>query len=263
MSRRKHKKPFIEFDYINGTCHVNTKPHPILKFILILIFIIQIGCSIASNFQTPQTNHITHSEYTNKVEDLTYSGKPYVTVNNNHPSFTKDELKKAKNSFETYSKLDELGRCGNAMASVNKDIMPTEERGEIGSVKPTGWHTIKYDWIDGKYLYNRCHLIGYQLTGENANPKNLITGTRYLNIDGMLKFENLIADYVNETNNHVLYRVTPIFKDQNLVANGVVMEAESVEDNGVGLSFHIYAFNVQPGVDIDYKTGFSTKSKSK
>lgn len=161
-------------------------------------------------------------------------------------------------SFETYSSLDSLGRCGVAYANVGQDLMPTEERGSIGQVKPTGWHTVKYDCVDGKYLYNRCHLLGYQLTAENANTKNLITGTRYLNIEGMLPFENMVADYVKETNNHVLYRVTPVFDGDNLVATGVLMEGYSVEDQGDGVTFCIFAYNAQPGVEIDYATGDST-----
>lgn len=183
------------------------------------------------------------------------NGKPYVVIDNK-PSFSKKEI--TKKSYETYSELDSYGRCGVAMACVGKDIMPTEERGAIGQVKPSGWHTIKYDCVDGKYLYNRCHLIGYQLTGENANEKNLITGTRYLNVDGMLSFENMVADYVKETNNHVMYRVTPIYEGDNLLASGVEMEAYSVEDNGEGISFHVYCYNVQPGVKIDYKNGDSS-----
>ena len=158
-------------------------------------------------------------------------------------------------SFEYYSDLDELGRCGTAYSSVGTDLMPTEKRGSISKVKPSGWQVSKYDFVDGKYLYNRCHLIGYQLTAENANEKNLITGTRYLNVDGMLPFENLVADYVKETENHVLYRVTPVFEGNNLVASGVLMEAESVEDAGDGVEYCVYVYNVQPGVEIDYATG--------
>lgn len=187
-----------------------------------------------------------------------YSGKPYVEINGNNPSFASSDFTTA--SFEKYSDLDSLGRCGVAYANVGKDIMPTEERGSIGSVKPTGWHTVKYDNVDGKYLYNRCHLIGYQLTAENANEKNLITGTRYLNVEGMLPFENMVADYVKETGNHVLYRVTPIFEGNNLVASGVHVEAKSVEDNGEGICFNVYCYNVQPGVTIDYATGESSLS---
>ena len=180
----------------------------------------------------------------------------YVVLNNNEPEFTEDDM--ITKSFESYSELDSLGRCGVAFANVGKDIMPTEERGAIGQVKPTGWQTVKYDIVDGKYLYNRCHLIGYQLTGENANKENLITGTRYLNIDGMLGFENAIADYVEETGNHVLYRVTPIYVGNELVCRGVKMEALSVEDNGEGIKFNVFAYNAQPGVEIDYLTGDST-----
>ena len=184
-----------------------------------------------------------------------YSGEPYVVVNDNQPDFPEEDY--TVNSFESYSPLDELGRCGTAYANVGIDLMPTEERGSIGQVKPSGWHTVKYDCVDGKYLYNRCHLIGYQLTAENANEENLITGTRYLNVDGMLPFENLVADYVKETENHVLYRVTPIFQGDDLVASGVLMEAESVEDGGDGVCFCVYVYNVQPGVTIDYATGES------
>ncbi len=182
-----------------------------------------------------------------------YSGAPYVEVNGNVPYFTETDL--TSESFEYYSDLDELGRCGTAYSSVGTDLMPTEKRGSISKVKPTGWQTAKYDFVDGKYLYNRCHLIGYQLTAENANAKNLITGTRYLNVDGMLPFENLVADYVKETENHVLYRVTPVFDGDNLVASGVLMEAESVEDDGDGVEYCVYVYNVQPGVEIDYATG--------
>lgn len=185
-----------------------------------------------------------------------YSGFPFVSLNNNTPSFSKDEI--TTSSYEHYSSLDSLGRCGVVHACIGKDIMPTEERGSIGMVKPTGWHTVKYDCVDGKYLYNRCHLIGYQLTGENANTKNLITGTRYMNVDGMLPFENLVADYVKETGNHVLYRVTPIFKGNNLLANGVQIEAYSVEDSGDGVCFNVFVYNVQPQIRIDYATGDSS-----
>lgn len=185
-----------------------------------------------------------------------YSGKAYTSVNGNVPYFSAAEL--TTQSFETYSDLDSLGRCGVTYACIGKDLMPTEERGSIGMVKPTGWHTVRYDnLVDGKYLFNRCHLIGYQLTGENANTKNLITGTRYLNIEGMLPFENMVADYIQETNNHVLYRVTPIFEGNNLLANGVLMEGYSVEDKGAGVSYCVFAYNVQPGIEIDYATGES------
>ena len=186
-----------------------------------------------------------------------YDGSPYVELDGGQPAFTAEE-KKETDSYETYASLDRLGRCGTAEACVGQDLMPTEKRGEIGMVKPSGWHTVRYDGVvDGKYLYNRCHLIGYQLTGENANEKNLITGTRYLNVVGMLPFEDEVADYVQETSNHVLYRVTPVFEGTDLVARGVEMEAWSVEDSGEGVCFHVYCYNVQPGVEIDYATGES------
>ena len=182
-----------------------------------------------------------------------YSGTPYTEVNGNQPYFTEEEL--TTQSFETYSELDSLGRCGMAYANVGQDLMPTEPRGEIGAVKPTGWHLVKYDNVDGKYLYNRCHLIAYMLAAENANPQNLITGTRYLNVQGMLPFETKVCDYVKNTGNHVLYRVTPIFDGDNLLADGVLMEAYSVEDAGEGICFCVFAYNVQPGIGIDYATG--------
>ena len=184
-----------------------------------------------------------------------FSTSPFAVINDNKPYFKDDEITTV--SFERYSDLDSLKRCGITMACIGIDIMPTSEREPIGMVKPTGWHTVKYDCVDGKYLYNRCHLIGFQLTGENANEKNLITGTRYLNVDGMLPFENMVADYVKETKNHVMYRVTPIYKGNNLVANGVLMEALSVEDNGDGICFNIYCYNAQPQITIDYATGES------
>ena len=184
-----------------------------------------------------------------------FSGEPYVVLNDNQPDFPEEDF--TTESFEQYAPLDLLGRCGPAYANVGTDLMPTEERGSIGQVKPSGWQTVKYDFVDGKYLYNRCHLIGYQLTGENANEENLITGTRYLNVEGMLPFENLVADYVQETGSHVLYRVTPIFEGDNLVASGVQMEAMSVEDQGEDVCFNVYVYNVQPGVTIDYATGDS------
>ncbi len=190
------------------------------------------------------------------VPSDTQTEEPYIKVNGNVPRFS-DEEKKTAAAFENYSDLDALGRCGVAFACVGKETMPTEERGPIGSIKPSGWHSVKYDFVDGKYLYNRCHLIGYQLTAENANEKNLITGTRYLNTKGMLPFENMVADYVKETGNHVLYRVTPVFEGKNLVASGVYMEAYSVEDDGDGICFYVYVFNRQPGVKIDYLTGDS------
>lgn len=201
----------------------------------------------------PQVDKVTPSQ------TPVYSSSPYVVVNNNIPLFTETEKSTTK-SFEKYSDLDSLGRCGVAYSCIGKDIMPTGQRGEIGQVKPSGWQTVKYDFVDGKYLYNRCHLIGWQLTGENANSKNLITGTRYMNVNGMLPFENMVDDYIEETNNHVLYRVTPVFQGNELVARGVQIEAYSVEDNGDGICFNVYCFNVQPGVKIDYLTGLSALS---
>ena len=194
------------------------------------------------------------------IEDISqnipeYSGSPYVELNGNIPFF--NEIEKVTDSFEYYSEQDSLGRCSVAFACIGKDLMPTEERGAIGNVRPTGWHTVKYEGIDGNYLYNRCHLIGYQLTGENANVNNLITGTRYLNVVGMLPFENETADYVKTTGNHVLYRVTPVFQGDNLLADGVIIEAYSVEDNGAGICFNVFCYNVQPGIYIDYATGES------
>lgn len=196
----------------------------------------------------------------NLKDHAAYNGKPYVELNDNVPNFTTREKNNTK-AFENYHRLDALGRCGTAYANICKDLMPTEKRGAIGMVKPSGWNTVKYDVVDGKYLYNRCHLIGFQLAGENANKKNLITGTRYLNVDGMLPFEDEVADYVKDTDHHVLYRVTPVFKGDNLVAEGVEMEAYSVEDKGKGICFHVFVYNVQPGVTIDYATGESRLSK--
>ena len=220
-----------------------TKLKRILPFVLILCLILS-GCTIAIPVQSVDISQIPD-----------YSSSPYIAVNGNRPDFSESDL--TTRSFETYSSLDYLGRCGTAYANVGQDLMPTEERGSIGRVKPSGWQTAKYDCVDGKYLYNRCHLIGYQLTGENANEKNLITGTRYMNVMGMLPFENMVADYVKETGNHVLYRVTPIFSGTDLVASGVQMEAMSVEDNGDGVLFNVYCYNVQPGIAIDYANGDS------
>lgn len=203
----------------------------------------------------PQEDLVNNNSYVSLDAIPAYEGKAYVAVNNNEPFFTDSDM--TTTAFENYSDLDSLGRCGVAYANICKDIMPTEERGKIGMIKPSGWHTVKYDVIKDRYLYNRCHLIGYQLAGENANPKNLITGTRYLNVEGMLPFENLVADYVNNTGNHVLYRVTPMFSGSNLVANGVLIEAKSVEDNGGGILFNVYCYNVQPGVGINYENGDS------
>lgn len=184
-----------------------------------------------------------------------YIGNAYIEINGNIPYFTEEDY--TEDSFEKYGEHDSLGRCTEAYACIGSDLMPDEKRGSIGQIKPSGWHTVKYDIVDGKYLYNRCHLIGYRLSGENANPNNLITGTRYLNTEGMLPFEDKVAEYVHETNNHVLYRVTPVFSDDNLLADGVLMEGYSVEDNGEGITFNVFAYNVQPGIAIDYSDGSS------
>lgn len=231
-----------------------------LNILLILIVSLSVlsGCSAGENnfFNDLDITAQSTSDYVNydlsNIPD--YDGKAYVELNGNVPEFSKSE-KTYSESFEEYGKLDSLGRCTYAVSCIGKDLMPTEKRGSIGSVKPSGWHISKYDFVDGKYLYNRCHLIGYQLTAENANERNLITGTRYLNVEGMLPFENDVADYIEITNNHVYYKVTPIFEGNNLVANGVQMQAYSVEDNGQGISFNVYCYNVQPGVAIDYATG--------
>jgi len=213
--------------------------------------------ALVAVFIVSSCNTREYSESVMHVPD--FSEAAYVIINDNKPGFT--DLDMTTESYEFYSELDNLGRCGYAMACIGNEIMPMEERGSIGQIKPCGWHTVKYDHIDGKYLYNRCHLIGYQLTGENANVQNLITGTRYLNVEGMLPFENMVADYVKETGNHVLYRVTPVFHNDELVARGVQMEAWSVEDNGEGICFNIYAYNNQPGVKINYLDGTSSLTK--
>ncbi len=197
--------------------------------------------------------------YSSSVMDVpAFADEAYVVIHDNLPEFSEEDM--TTRAYENYAPLDALGRCGYAMACIGPELMPTEERGSIGQVKPSGWQTAKYDFVDGKYLYNRCHLIGYQLTGENANELNLITGTRYLNVEGMLPFENMVADYIKETGNHVLYRVTPVFDGDHLVARGVQMEAWSVEDEGAGICFNVYAYNNQPGVVIDYATGVSALS---
>lgn len=222
-------------------------------FIIILLVALFVGnnasCGIDRNVSKNKDVTLLASEY---------DGEPFIEVNGNAAFF--DSADYITECFETYSDLDSLGRCGVAYANISKELMPTEERGEIGAVRPSGWHTVKYpDVIEDLFLYNRCHLIGYQLSGENANEKNLITGTRYLNVEGMLPFENEVADYVRRTGNHVLYRVTPVFEGDNLVAEGVLMEAYSVEDEGEGVEFCVFIYNVQPGIEIDYKTGESKK----
>ena len=230
----------------------------ILSIILSIVLFLS-GCNIWFTNDISGQNALFIGITDTKVETIVdvpeFTNEPYVIINDNKPEFTEEDL--VTKSYESYSELDYLGRCGVAMACIGIDIMPTEERGAIGMIKPTGWHTVKYDNINGKYLYNRCHLIGYQLTGENDNTKNLITGTRYLNVNGMLPFEDLIADYVKTTENHVIYRVTPIFSGENLLASGVQMEGMSVEDGGEAICFNVYAYNAQPDIVIDYKTGDS------
>ena len=235
--------------------------YPVAAFLLLLALLFG-GCS----YNQPGLDTQAIQENTQKSYESTdipaYAGNSFVILDGNKPSFSKKDRERT-DAFETYSNLDKLGRCGVAYANICKELMPTEERGAIGMVKPTGWHTVKYDNVEGKYLYNRCHLIGYQLAGENANEKNLITGTRYLNVTGMLKFEDRVADYVKATDHHVLYRVTPVFEGDNLVATGLEMEAYSVEDCGKGVSFHVFVYNIQPGITIDYVIGESWTDDSK
>ena len=224
-----------------------------IVFSIIIIANALCGCVAKENINEESRTTIASSDILKNIPPFT--DKPYVTINDNIPAFSKEDI--TADCFESYSPLDSLGRCGIAMACIGLETMPVAERQYIGNVKPTGWHTIKYDIVNGKYLYNRCHLIGYQLTAENANKLNLITGTRYMNTDGMLPFENLTCDYIKETLNHVLYRVTPIFEGDNLVARGVQMEALSVEDNGEGVCFNVFVYNCQPGIDINYTDGSS------
>ena len=228
------------------------KKHPKLTIsIIALLVVISIAVLAFNKLFDDKNGHIPNATLDNIPA---FDGEtPYVTINDNRPFFTEDEI--VSTSYEKYGERDGLGRCTVCTACVGVDIMPTEDRESISHIDPTGWVNAEYDFIDGKYVYNRCHLIGFQLTGENANRENLITGTRFLNIKGMLPFENMIADYVKETKNHVMLRVTPIFEGDNLVASGVLMEAWSVEDNGEGICFNIYAYNCQPGVEIDYATG--------
>lgn len=226
----------------------------LLSGVLVLSLLLS-GCELG----LPQENQQASAVSVSLEEVPAYSGSPYVELDGNQPGFSLEE--RTTDSFETYSTLDALGRCGPAYACVGQDLMPTEDRESISSVHPTGWVQAEYDFVEGGSLYNRCHLIGFQLTGENANEENLITGTRYMNVEGMLPFENMVADYIKETGNHVLYRVTPVFEGENLVASGVVMEALSVEDEGEGVCFHVYVYNVQPGVEIDYATGESWETR--
>ena len=231
----------------------------LILIIVILGLIIQCFPELSSDVKK-LTNRFFSNDcviYSYDIDDIPeYNGEPYVILNNNIPNFEESDY--STNSFENYSDLDKLGRCGVAFANIGLDLMPTEERGYIGNIKPSGWHTVKYDIVDGKYLYNRCHLIGYQLTSENANEKNLITCTRYMNTVGMLGFENEVAEYIKKTGNHVLYRVTPMYEGNNLLASGVNIEALSVEDKGKGIQFNVYVYNVQDGILIDYSDGSSS-----
>lgn len=224
----------------------------------VLVTILILGAVVGALQKEPAVD--ADRNETISISDLpAYSGEPYVILNGNKPDFGEnlnDTL-----VYEEYGQLDSLGRCTEAIACIDESLMPTEDRGDIGSVKPTGWQSIKYDFVDGNSLYNRCHLIGFQLTGENANERNLITGTRYMNVEGMLPFENMIADYIKETGNRVLYRVTPVFDGRELVARGVQLEAYSIEDGGNGVCFNVYCYNVQPGVEIDYATGESRETE--
>ena len=231
----------------------------LILIIVILGLIIQCFPELSSDVKKLTNRFFSNDSviYSYDIDDIPeYNGEPYVILNNNIPNF--EESGYSTNSFENYSDLDKLGRCGVAFANIGLDLMPTEERGYIGNIKPSGWHTVKYDIVDGKYLYNRCHLIGYQLTSENANEKNLITCTRYMNIVGMLGFENEVAEYIKKTGNHVLYRVTPMYEGNNLLASGVNIEALSVEDKGKGIQFNVYVYNVQDGILIDYSDGSSS-----
>lgn len=234
--------------------------------LILSLLLLLCGCSqdiqgTADIQTTERSNEYSDTQNSYTILDVPeYTYEPYVVLNDNQPNF--DEGSYTVTAFEEYGDLDSLGRCTVAYACIGTEIMPTEERGEIGQIKPTGWHTVKYDCVDGKYLYNRCHLIGYQLTGENANEKNLITGTRYMNTEGMLPFENMVAQYVTSTENHVLYRVTPVFNENNLLCDGVQIEALSMEDDGEGVCFNVYCYNTQPGVRIDYKTGESSLIES-
>ena len=228
----------------------NIKKYIVLALVLAMGFIYnEYTDSTDSSFKTQEVSSLSD------IED--YSGSDFVNVNNNVPFFTEED--KIRSSFEEYGDLDSLGRCTEAFAIVSKETMPTEKRGSIGMIKPTGWHTVKYNNVEGKYLYNRCHLIGYQLTGENANPNNLITCTRQMNSETMLMFENKVANYVKDSEGRVLYRVTPYFEGDNLLSKGVLMEAYSLDDNGKGLMFNVFVYNVQNGISIDYATGESRK----
>ena len=247
---------------MQGEINMRKRNHYPVAVLLLLLALLFGGCSyVQSGLDTQAVQENTQKSY-ESTDIPAYAGNSFVILDDNKPAFSKQDRERT-DAFETYSDLDELDRCGVAYANICKELMPTEERGAIGMVKPTGWHTVKYDNVEGKYLYNRCHLIGYQLAGENANEKNLITGTRYLNVTGMLKFEDQVADYVKATDHHVLYRVTPVFEGDNLVATGLEMEAYSVEDSGKGVSFHVFVYNIKPGITIDYATGESWTDDSK
>ncbi|MBU5463002.1 DNA/RNA non-specific endonuclease [Lachnoclostridium sp. MSJ-17] len=210
--------------------------------------------NLSTTEQTQPTTNASNNQPFDLSEIPSYSGNPYYEINDNQPFFKADEL--TTDTFKEFSELDSLGRCGVAFACLGTDSLPTEERGEIGMIKPTGWHTVRYDdIIEDKYLYNRCHLIAFELSGENANPKNLITGTRYMNVKGMLPFENRVRNYIENTNQHVMYRITPVFEGNNLVATGVLMESYSVEDDGEGICFNVFCYNVQPQIKINYADG--------
>lgn len=235
----------------------------VLLLVLVFASVLMNGCSSEELLKDTAQEKV-QDKAQDTVEDFAqglpdYTGNPYVEVHDNQPSFTEQDMEQG--SFERYSDLDEKGRCGVAFACVGQDLMPREKRGNISHIKPSGWQKARYDFVEGKNLYNRCHLIAHQLTGEDANEKNLITGTRYFNVEGMLPFENQVADYVKETNHHVLYRVTPYYEGNNLVASGVQIEGYSLEDKGAGICFNVYVFNVQPGVVIDYATGESAKEE--
>ena len=218
---------------------------------VVFFLLLAVGLFIYLNFFGPGA--VPHADSVEQVPP--YEEYSYVVINNNEPLFNSSDM--IVNPFEFYSELDELGRCGYAMACVGTELMPQEERESIAAIKPSGWVQAQYDVVEGENLYNRCHLIGFQLTGENDNERNLITGTHYMNVNGMLSYENMIANYVQKTGNHVLYRVTPIYEGDNLVASGVVLEGWSIEDYGETICFHTYLYNVQPGVIIDYATGES------
>jgi DNA-entry nuclease len=240
----------------------NNKFTKSLSIIIAIISIVTLFTNITNPIIAAEDYTLTYKDNvsesvqynTSVLASSQYSGSPFITLNNNIPRFFIFETKNVE-AFENYSELDELGRCGVVYACLGKETMPTEDRESISSVKPSGWKNKPYDFVDGGWLYNRCHLIGFQLSGEQANPKNLITGTRYFNVSGMLPFENMVADYIHETNNHVLYRVTPIYTGTNLVCEGVTIEALSLEDSGEGICFYVFCYNVQPDIKIDYATG--------